>query len=166
MFPRSVCSLTFDRLKEVLTYDPDTGIFIWKINRAANKTLGKIAGTRMKRDLSITVDGMAYKAHRLAWLYSHGEWPDIFIDHINGNAFDNRLINLRQADPAINSQNRRKAGRRSKTGLLGISPSKGKFRAHIQVDGKTRSLGTYSTPEQAHQVYLQAKRRHHEGCTI
>jgi hypothetical protein len=77
-----------------------------------------------------------YKAHRLAWAFVHGGFPDQHIDHINGDPSDNRLCNLRVADRSLNMQNQRHARSDSATGLLGVSKNGSGWRAEIRVDGK------------------------------
>lgn len=98
----------------------------------------------------------------------HGKWPARLIDHRNGDPLDNRLVNLREADDAVNAQNIRAAQRNNlSSGLLGVSrlPS-GRWMAQITVGRKQRYLGAHSTPESAHQAYIDAKRALHPGCTI
>ena len=161
--------LTVHRLRELLSYDPDAGLFSWQFSRGPIR-LGMQAGTVKDNGyVQIKVDGAFYRAHRLAWFYTHGEWPAHDIDHINGDRADNRLANLRCATRAENMQNARKARRNSKTGLLGASPSRGKgggFRADIKVNGKQTVLGTFSSAQEAHEAYLTAKRVMHPMGTI
>lgn len=129
---------------------------------------GQIAGSP-KGDgyIRICVDQRDYKAHRLAWLFMTGEWPAGDIDHINGNREDNRWANLRVVTCAMNAQNRRKAHSNNKsTGVLGVSKDRGRFMASIFVDGKSRKLGRFLTVEEAEAAYLNAKRKHHPGCTL
>lgn len=114
----------------------------------------------------IKIDGKSYMAHRLAWLDVNGEWPEVFVDHINGDRSDNRLINLRAATRELNAQNQRVAQKHNKLGILGVSPYGEKYYACIRVNGKTKYLGLHETPEVAHQAYLEAKRKYHEGCMI
>ena len=115
----------------------------------------------------IKVDSVTYKAHRLAWLCVHGEWPAGQIDHINGSRTDNRIANLRDVPHLINAQNRRRANRNNSTGLLGVSHGKaGGYVATICVGSKTEYLGVFSSAEEAHQMYLLAKRQKHLGATI
>ena len=93
------------RLKEVLTYDSETGIFVWRSKKSRNK--GKVAGhLRSDGYVAITVDSKLYRAHRLAWLYVHSYFPEHDIDHMNGVRDDNRLVNLREASRACNLQNK------------------------------------------------------------
>jgi AP2 domain. len=106
-----------------------------------------------------------FLAHRLAWFWVHGEWPPLLIDHLNGVRDDNRIANLRQADRRLNMENRRRESY-NVTGLLGVKPNGKGFSARIGVRGVEHHLGTFKTPEEAHAVYVEAKRRLHEGCTI
>lgn len=160
--------LTQERLKSVLDYNPETGVFVWKEWRGGTAYAGTVAGRTSNGYVGISVDRRRYPAHRLAWLYVTGGWPVDEIDHINGSKADNRWANLRQADRVLNNQNRRVAHRGSEVNFLGVARvSNGtKFRAAIRTNGKLRHLGTFATPEQAHAVYLDAKRREHAGCTI
>lgn len=159
--------LTVERLKELLEYNLDTGVFTWKVPRGRGMGAGSIAGSSNKYNYrQIGVDGKLYLAHRLAWLYVHGKWPDNGLDHINGDNQDNRISNLRDVDHVVNSQNQRKASRNSSSGLLGAFKKDSHWISQIQVNGKIVRLGTFLTPEEAHQAYLKAKRELHPGCTI
>lgn len=159
--------LTQARLKELFSYSPETGVFIRTAN-VSNVKIGMVAGNKdSKGHLNFCVDGTSYSAHRMAWLYVHGEWPRGQIDHINGVRTDNRIENLRDVNASVNAQNLKRARRDNKTGLLGVSVRpNGTFIAQIQVDGRVKHLGVFSAPEAAHQAYLMAKRGLHAGCTI
>lgn len=161
-------SLTVDQLKDALDYNPETGNFAWKIRPSKAVKAGDAAGCTEKRIgyITIGIAGRVYKAHRLAWLYMHGEWPKGLIDHINGNKADNRIANLRDVGAHGNAQNVKKPNRRNKSGFMGVIWYQNKWRASISVNGKSKWLGDYSTPEKAHQVYLEAKRKYHAACTI
>lgn len=155
------------KLKELLSYDPATGVFTWRVSMNGRTQAGDVAGSfDVNGYRRIGVNRRSHKAHRLAWLYMTGEWPKAEIDHRNGSRADNRWINLRESDPILNAQNQRKAQSDSTTGFLGVSPLKGRFLARIKAGGKRKNLGTFSTPEQAHAAYLKAKRELHAGCTI
>jgi hypothetical protein len=97
-----------------------------------------------------------------------GDWPADQLDHINGDKLDNRIANLREVSNQENTQNYRKAKRNSKTGYLGVchEPRGNSYVAYLRIDGRTRNLGTYQTPKEAHAAYLSAKRQHHQGCTL
>lgn len=161
-------TLTVEQLRDALDYDAETGVFVWKIRPSKAVKAGDVAGCTEKRIGYITI-GIAkriYKAHRLAWLHAHGEWPKGLIDHINGDKADNRITNLRDVFADGNSQNVRKPNRRNKSGFMGVIWYQNKWRASMSVNGKSKWLGDYSTPEEAHQVYLEAKRTYHAACTI
>lgn len=152
--------LTADRLRDLLDYNSETGIFRWKVRVARRVRVGDIAGSADNGYREIRIDYTAYRAHRLAWLYAHGVWPKE-IDHINGVMDDNRLLNLRDATKSENQQNQRRAQSNNKTGLLGVSLRRGKFQAQIMASGKNLHLGYFATAELAHAAYVQAKRRLH-----
>lgn len=158
--------LTYERLKELLEYDPNTGLFYWRFSRRGVKAGSQAGYLDEKGYVRITLDRIAYKAHRLAWLYIHGEWPAGDIDHVLGDRSDNRIDKLRDASRSINIQNQRSAHKRNKLGILGVIEINGKYRATIMIDGKNKTIGTYDTPEEASEAYLDAKRKHHQGSTI
>jgi hypothetical protein len=158
--------LTQDTLKRRLRYWPETGIFTRQHYAGSAKFGDPAAKVHTDGYLRICVLGNRYYAHRLVWLYVYGCWPTHQIDHINGDRADNRLQNLREIAGAVNMQNQRKAHKGSSTGLLGVTARRGKFVAQIQHNGVNRSLGTYSTAEEAHAVYLAEKRATHPGCTL
>lgn len=146
---------------EKLDYSPATGEFRWKQS-------GKRAGCRREDGyVMIRYEGVLRYAHRMAWSMIYGVDPSEHIDHINGVKGDNRISNLRDVSNQINAQNCRSAIRPSnKSGYRGVWVNGDKWQAVITLDGKRHCLGTYKTPEDAHHVYLAAKRRLHEGCTI
>lgn len=111
--------------------------------------------------IQISIDGRRYYAHRLAWLFVTGEWPQQIIDHKNGDRTDNRFENLRLSTPSANRINQHVARSDSQTGLQGVRVRDGRYRAVIRVDGQKRYFGTYSTPLAAHEAAINAKRVHH-----
>ncbi len=155
--------LTQSRLKELLRYDPDTGLFHWIANRAIKNCAGKLAGWAERSGyIRITVDQKSYLAHRLVWLYVHGQWPAEEMDHIDTMRNNNRISNLRQVSRESNMHNQRRAHSQSKSGFLGVSPHKnGKWKAQLRVGKKDHYLGLFTTPELAHAAYLEAKSRLH-----
>jgi hypothetical protein len=157
-----------ERLRELLDYDPETGVFTWKKTNGNRRLAGSVAGGRQDSAgyLRGGIDGRVYFAHRLAWLHFHGEWPKGIIDHINGDRTDNRIANLRDVSQTVNLQNQRKA--RGRSGLMGASwvELRKKWTARIKIDKKVISLGSYQTAEEAHRVYMEAKRRLHIACAI
>jgi len=159
--------MTANELRDLLIYDPATGHFIWKQRVAKCIQIGDIAGNTNKIGyVTIGLQKKVYKAHRLAWLYIHGNWPVGLIDHINGIKSDNRIFNLRVVDETGNSENVRRPNKRNKSGFMGVIWFQNKWRASITINKKTRRIGDYITPEEAHQAYLAAKREHHQSCTV
>ncbi len=158
-----------DLINSVIRYDPDTGKFFWKKRTGGSSIAGNEASgtTDCRGYVRIGVLGCIYKAHRLAMFITYGKFPDMEIDHINGNKADNRISNLREASRVKNQQNQISAYKSNSTGLLGVSQHKpGVWRARLCVSGKNKSLGLFSSPELAHEAYKEAKRVFHEGCTI
>ena len=164
--------LTAQRVREVLHYDPETGVFTWRVRMSnaihADTTAGAIETVQKYR--AIGLDGYSYKAHRLAWLHMTGEWPPHEIDHINGDRADNRWANLRSATKSENQQNMREGRSNGTSGFLGVSKRKHKtavpWLAQIRINGRGYNLGQYATPEEAHSAYLEAKRKMHPFSTI
>lgn len=156
--------LTSQRLREVLHYNPETGLFTWRVNiysghhgkrllRAVGDVAGGDAGNGYWR---VSLDGKRYLAHRLAWLYMTGDWPNAQIDHRDRNPANNAWPNLREATNAQNGANKG-ALANNKIGIKGVFPTaNGRFRAHIRVNGNRRYLGTFATAEVAHAVYRRA----------
>lgn len=159
--------ITQSRLKELLHYDPNTGVFTYRVKTSYRVEIGDVAGSdNGKGYLQIRLDTVLYKAHRLAWLYMTGEFPAHGIDHENGVHSDNWWDNLRDATKKLNGENQRKAHKNSTTGLLGVTNRGNKFRATLHDGGKRHYLGDFDTPEAAHDAYVSAKRVLHAGCTI
>jgi hypothetical protein len=160
--------LTQEKLKELLDYDETTGVFTRKIRTANAIQVGDIAGC-MRPDgrFVISLENKRYFSHRLAWLYVYGFLPEM-LDHIDGNPSNNKINNLRSCTSSQNQENQRKPQTSNKCGFLGVSYKKriNKFISQIQIDGVVTHLGCFSTPEDAHQAYLIAKRGVHVYCTI
>lgn len=153
-----------DELRAVLNYDPLTGLFTYRV-RWFKCHAGERAGSLKQNGyVRIGFNGRQYFAHRLAWLYVHGECP-FMVDHRNGVRHDNRIDNLRPATHAINSQNRT-TQKNNRLGIAGVRAARGKFRASIFAGGRERYLGAFETAEQARLAYVDAKRVLHEGNTL
>lgn len=160
-------ALTFERLVQLLDYNPDTGEFLSRVNRGPLRSGGAVGCINLAGYTQLQIDGVIYLGHRLAWLYTHGSWPKNCIDHLNGVRHDNRICNLRDVSYSINSQNQRGPRSDNKSGYLGVSlHSDGKWQARIRIGSNYKSLGLYKTPELARDAYLDAKRESHQGCTI
>lgn len=146
---------TAERIRELVRYEPDTGHFYSLRTGKKRFSTPNVFGY-----LRLSVDGKNYTAHRLAWLYVHGAWPNV-VDHINGNPADNRLCNLRSVTPAENRQNQQKVRSSSKTGFIGVRFKRNRFIALLFIDGKKKEFGRFLTAEEAHASYLEAKRKHY-----
>jgi hypothetical protein len=168
--------LTAERLRELLHYDPETGIFVRLVDVRCGKGKGRVSVAKgsiagcvdAHGYLLIRLDNHLYRAHRLAWLFVFGEWPTRHIDHINGERKDNRISNLRDVTVSVNLQNQRRAPAGSRSGLLGAQWDKQtkRWRSSVKTNGRKQNIGRFDTPEAAHEAYLAAKRKLHEGCTI
>lgn len=151
--------ITQGRLKEVLSYDPSTGSFVWIVTRRGLRAGSTAGGVRPDGYVRICVDGKLYYAHRLAFLFMEGEWPDDVIDHANGNPSDNRWVNLRAATQTQNLGNTAKRKLRGYKGAC-FQKEKTKWRAVIQIDRKQRSLGLFDSELEAHAAYCEAAQQY------
>jgi len=150
--------LTQSRLKELLAYDPATGVFTWRSRAARAVTVGSEAGSINDGGYRrIVLDRHEYLAHRLAWLYVHGIWPVQEIDHRNGVCDDNRIAELREASDAENGRNRKRmenntSGRRG----VGYRAKHQRWQARICCNGTRKHLGYFRTLEAASAAYEAA----------
>lgn len=148
--------LTQERLKDLLHYDPETGVFTWRVAKRGIRA-GAVAGAVHKDSgyILIGIDKKSYRAQRLAWLYMTGEWPPALVDHRNLDRADNRWANLRAATRAQNNANTRSRAH-NKLGIKGVRAVGSKFRAIITIDGNPIHLGYFPTADEAHAVYVRA----------
>ena len=152
------------RLREVLSYSPETGEFTWLVTNGPHAREGNRAGTDHPEGYRvIRVDGVRYLSHRLAWFYVNGEWPKEQLDHRNGIRNDNRISNLREANQSQNSQNQA-VRRDSKSGHTGVHwlERERKWSAVIQASGKTIRLGQFNSLDLAVSARAEAKAKFHE----
>jgi HNH endonuclease/AP2 domain len=160
-----MAELTFERLRQVLDYDPQTGIFTWRQRPNASR-LGKVWNTRyagkeagcIDKDRGyriLAIDNKSYWAHRLVFLYVFGQWPPNQVDHLDANPSNNKLANLRLATGSQNQANQRRPINNT-SGFKGVSSYKGKWQAQISYHSKTIRLGIFSTPDAAHAAYVEA----------
>lgn len=145
-------SLTAERLRAVLHFDPDTGKFTRKMGKARRWKVGEEVGFMDKGYIRIGVDGEYYNAQRLAWLYVHGEWPSLFVDHINCDPSDNRIANLRLATRQQNRANSKSSKPK------GVVKAKNRWQAQITINGRNTYLGSFRSPEEAAAAYDAAAR--------
>lgn len=157
-------SLTHEYITSILDYNPDTGIFTWKIYTNSRAKIGNPAGYIQPGTgyMKLTINNIKYAAHRVAWFYTYKQWPKDMIDHIHGIKHDNRLCNLREA---TNSQNQRNRGpnKNNTSGYKGVHLDKqrNKWNAIIEHNKKKYFLGTFDNPEDAAIAYQAAAIRYH-----
>lgn len=164
---------TREQLLDVLSWDIDRGVLVWKprsrLGMAGGgiwveswnvKYAGKPAGTIREgkwRGVRISFQGRMLLAHRIIWFLHYGAWPECGIDHINGDPSDNRVSNMRLASQAENSRNTRRS-RNNTSGRKGVSwhKQRQRWRATIMVDYRTKHLGLFDSIDEASQAYCQA----------
>lgn len=148
-------SLTATRLRELLHYDPLTGVFTWRIGgggggRWGHIPAGTVAGSKSHNYWEVSVDGVRVLAHIAAWLYMTGEWPRDQIDHKDRNGSNNRFDNLRESDQGQNLCNTSLRSN-SASGFRGVKlhRASGLWQARVQFRGQEISAGYHPTAEQA-----------------
>lgn len=132
-------ALTQEKLKELMHYDPETGIFTRRKTTAMRQKVGEIVGVECKNGyLKCGISNEEYTLHRLAWLYMYGEFPEI-VDHINHNKKDNRIANLRDVDRFGNMKNMSKS-KANTSGTTGVCYCKERkmWKAQIYCNGVTK----------------------------
>lgn len=160
-------TLTQERLKELLHYDPLTGAFHWLQDCGGRGRAGAIAGCSSKKRAytAVQIDRRSYRAHHLAWFYMTGEWPVPFVDHRDLDKHNNVWENLRLA---TKSQNMANVGviKSNKSGFKGVSRYRAgdrrglPWQASIGKDGRSINLGHFATKEAAHAAYVAAAEKH------
>lgn len=159
-----------ERVKQLLDYDSETGVFRWRETRCGKAKIGQVAGRIAKGGYrQIQIDGLLYMAHRLAFAYVHGDLPpDMEVDHIDGQYDHNWIGNLREATCQQNKHNRTRLDRRNTTGANGVSFEKprGKYRAQITIDKVIKNLGYFDTLEAAQAARHAAERIHYPYAQI
>jgi len=158
--------ISADEAQELLSYNPDTGILTWNVNRKRCARAGQSAGSlKVSGYIVIGIYKKMYYAHRMAWFLHHGEWPKYTIDHINRNRSDNRIANLRDVNIGVNSQNSLKSKlielrSMGETDLPGVEPSPNmrSWHAAIEYKGKKLVAKGFKTAEEAHAMYVQLEK--------
>lgn len=156
--------ITADQLRVFFRYDPETGVFTRLFSthgKGGKKPLGGVAGFAAPDGrYYIDIKGRRYAAHRLAWLYMTGEWPNE-VDHKDCDPLNNRWVNLRLATRSQNNANVR-AKRHNTSGHKGVSWDRDRklWRAQICVEKKRMMLGRFERVEDAARAYIESAERH------
>jgi len=137
--------MTQKKVKHYLKYNKRSGLLTWRNPVAARLKVGDIAGSKQDNGyITVMVENKVYKAHRLIWLYVHGEFPEDYIDHINHVRDDNRFSNLRSVSRVENGMNQSLSSA-NKSGVIGVGWKKknNKWYASITVEQKQIHLGLF-----------------------
>lgn len=143
-------TITQEEIKEIVKYSQETGVFIWISSRSNKIKIGDTAGNiwinqhNRKKYHRLWLSGRLYLAHRVAWIYMTGSWPNDQIDHIDGNGLNNKWENLREVSGSENQQNTRMK-RTNTTGICGVVWNKNanKWQAAINIYNKAVYLGLF-----------------------
>ena len=151
-------TLTAERLREIIVYDPVTGVFRNRVKRSPRAIQGIVIGNLTNKGyLNAGIDGKTYSLHRLAWLYMTGEFPTLGIDHKDTIKTNNAWENLREANGSQNEANK-SITNKNKTGVKGVywNAVLNKYHAQIRINRKTKHLGYYQTIQEAAAAYKAA----------
>ncbi len=164
---------SLETLRSVYSYDPRSGLLRWKIVARKGFLVGSVTGyktySRSGRPMAVATrfGDVRYLVHRLAWFLTYGRWPAEMIDHINGDPFDNRLENIREATHSQNARNRRSPGVRNTSGYLGVSKHGSNWKWSISASDGVHTKSGYKTPADAYAAYVEVKRiLHSDSCTL
>jgi hypothetical protein len=142
------------RLEDLYDYDPLTGVFTYKVNRARMKA-GSVAGSLSNKYNQLSLGPRKILAHRAAWYFTYGYWPDQQLDHIDGNPQNNAIANLEMVTPRENVCRGTDRHKRSQL-PRGVTMVRGRYKATVTYGQRTVHLGYYDTAELAHNAYLEA----------
>lgn len=153
--------INLDRARELVTYDPTTGLFTWQCNRQGRAArVGAVAGCRRGDGyVRITIDGATDYAHRLAWQMERGPVPpDMEIDHIDHNPSNNKIGNLRMVTRSGNRKNRARDSR-NKSGVNGVhwSSNAKAWAVQVRSNRKTTHIGYFKDLGAAAEARMKAE---------
>lgn len=154
--------ITQSTLRDILSYDPETGIFTWRTDRTAGdgalrRPAGSTAGYKLATGYVLIHLGRSrYLAHRLAWLYVYGTMPSCIMDHADRDRSNNRISNLRLCSKSQNGANSTKRSGRAESALKGayFRADRNKWRSNLTFDGRSIYLGTFDSQGEAHAAYV------------
>ena len=159
--------ITPERLREKLSYDPNTGLIFRRLSDGTLKGPIKPGKTSKHPYIEVAVDYQQLRGARVAWAYHYGEWPNGIVDHKNGDKSDNRIDNLRIASFQVNAQNRVGSNRLRVIDLpLGVYPRGQRFESRICIAGVKTFFGPFDTAQEASDAYMEFRRKNCPGNTI
>lgn len=158
----STFELDVNILRQIVSYDARGGQLVWRHTHGMRVRGGTVGVDCGHGGMRVGIGGRFYALHRLTWFYVHGNWPDGFIDHIDGNPRNNRIENLREATCAQNLWNTRRSSKNT-SGFKGVSWSSQtrSWRAYVSAKGKRHWLGYFKTKEDAFAARVAAANRLH-----
>jgi len=150
-----------NRVNELLSFNPETGLFVWKITRGSAAASSKVGCDNGAGYLRVRIDNKLYYLHRLAFLLTHGFIPK-YVDHINHDTHDNRPINIREATHSQNNHNMQK-GIKNTSGHKGVSwcSTRSKWIGSVKMNGKTAWKKSFSCIEEAVAARSEAAKKIH-----
>ena len=158
-----------NEIAEYFSYNAETGEIRWRKRPfKARICVGDIAGSIYRTGYRMTsIGGRRIKVARLAWFLYYGRWPGGLIDHRNHIRTDDRISNLREATSSQNNGNQSLL-KRNTSGFKGVSKTyNGKWAAYIRLPVGNKRIGTFETPELAHEAYrLAAELRFGEFANV
>lgn len=144
--------MSLERVKELVSYDPETGFFTSRVSRGPARAGGQVGSKNDQGYILLSLDLGRFKASRVAWAIMTGEWPEVTVDHKNRKRDDNRWDNLRLATKRQNAANCVKL---CSDLPKGVTLKGKKFRSSIRNLDKMEHLGTFETAEEAHKVFVK-----------
>lgn len=157
--------ITVQELREKFHYSPKTGSLTWRARKYSRGYKGVLPGKEVGWPsvagyMKVCINYKHYFLHRIIWALVYGEFPRGQIDHIDGDKANNRITNLREADPSQNCANR-KLHSNNRHGMKGVTPSYGRWTARVAFRGKRHHIGTFDTQQEAYAAYLNHAEKIH-----
>lgn len=150
---------THAELLDLVSYDPEEGVLVWKKRLGNNCPVGSSATCDSHGYTVIRIFKNLYPAHRVIWFYMTGTWPEREIDHKDRNRSNNTWGNLRLASQSENCGNQPDKPQGNQTGFRGVSSTGKSFAAHVMKGRVKHKVGLFKTAAEAHEAY---KKKHLE----